>query len=108
MQKTKSTPLKKAAENGHTQTVKTLLEEGANRNYQDKVRKHTKLHSLSIHGVVQGLSLHISLLHVYSPVRQCSTIYVQDDAVNDDISTKVCTELHVHSSSVAVCVFVGG
>ena len=36
-QTTHSVALLKAAENGHTETVKTLLEKGANVNYQDKV-----------------------------------------------------------------------
>ena len=40
MQNTKSVPLGKAAENGHTQTVKRLLEGGANGDYQDKVSMH--------------------------------------------------------------------
>jgi len=38
MQNTKSVPLGKAAENGHTQTVKRLLEGGADSDYQNKVR----------------------------------------------------------------------
>ena len=109
MQKTKSTPLKKAAENGHTQTVKRLLEGGANRNYQDKVRKHTKLHSLLLHEVVHGLFIHISPPCVqsersalYYATRnkhaEIVSLLVQDDAVDDDICTEVCT--------VYVCVCV--
>ena len=61
MQNAQSVPLGKAAENGHTQTVKRLLERGANRNHQDKVNMYTKLHSSSSQGVAHGLTLHVSL-----------------------------------------------
>ena len=40
LQGTHSTPLIKAAEKGHVQTVKKLLNGGANVNYQNKVRSN--------------------------------------------------------------------
>lgn len=75
VQNAKSVPLGKAAENGHTQSVKRLLEGGANRNHQDKVNMHTKLHSSSSQCVAHGLTLHVSPpVHVYSLVTQHSTM----------------------------------
>lgn len=71
-----SVPLGKAAENGHAETVKRLLEGGADRNYQDKVRNtedtytHVACHHMGWFMVCSSIPYPISVCRM---VEQLST-----------------------------------